>query len=107
MTLLAMAIDAEESGIAAQALWPVTGIRTAATAVFGLGTPEKWREPDIIADATVTLLAKDPATCTFRAWLDEEVLAHEGITDLLPYRCVAEAEPEPFSISWVDPDWSR
>ncbi len=107
MTMLAMAIDAEESSIAAQALWPVTGIRTAATEVFGLGTPEQWRDPAIIADSTVALLAKDPASTSFRAWLDEDVLAAEGTTDLRPYRCVPDSEPDPFSISWVDPDWSR
>ena len=107
MTLLGMAIDAEEEDIAAHALWPVTGIRTAATEVFGLGTPEQWREPAILADATVSLLSKDPAKSTFQAWLDEEVLAKEGVHDLTQYRCVADSEPQPFSISWLDPDWSR
>ena len=107
MTLLGMAIDVEEKNIAAHALWPVTGIRTAATEVFGMGTPEQWREPAILADATVALLSKDPAESSFQAWLDEEVLAEEGIHDLTHYRCVADSEPEPFSISWIDPDWSR
>lgn len=105
MTLLAAAIDAEEPLIAAHALWPVAAIQTAATEVFGLGSPEEWRTPEILADATVALLARDPRASTFRAWTDEEVLASEGITDLSKYRCVADKEPPAISILLVDPDW--
>lgn len=105
MTLLAAAIDAEEPDIAAHALWPVTAIQTAATEVFGLGEPADWRTPDIVADATVALLARDPRACRFRAWLDEEVLAEEGLTDLSRYRVVPDREPGPLSISLVAPDW--
>jgi len=105
MTLLAAAIDAEEPTIAAHALWPVSAIRTAATEVFGLGGPEDWRTPEILADATVGLLARDPRTCAFRAWLDEEVLADEGVTDLSRYLVVPGTEPGPLSVSLVDPDW--
>lgn len=107
MTLVAAAIDAEEPNVAAHALWPVTAIRTAATEVHGLGSPEEWRTPDILADATVALLSRDPATSTFRAWLDEEVLAEAGITDFARYQCVPGHEPGPLSISLVDPDWRK
>ncbi len=107
MTLLAQAIDTEEAEIAAHALWPVTGIKTAATENFGLGTDKDWRTPEILADATVALLARSPGDCSFRAWLDEEVLAEEGISDLTKYRCDPDSEPDPWSIQWVDPDWSR
>lgn len=107
MTMLAMAIDAEEkeAGIAAHALWPVTAIRTAATVNLGMGEDAQWRTPAILADATVALLARDPRTCRFRAWLDEEVLAEEGITDLDRYNCVPGTDPEPLSIELVDPGW--
>ena len=105
MTLLAAAIDSEEADIAAHALWPVTAIRTAATEVNALGSPTDWRTPGILADATVALLARDPRTCSFRAWLDEEVLAEEGVTDLSQYLCVPGSEPAPISIELVDPDW--
>lgn len=107
MTLVAAAIDAEEPNVAAHALWPVTAIRTAATEVHGLGSPEEWRTPDILADATVLLLSRDPGTSAFRAWLDEEVLAEAGITDLARYQCVPGHEPGPLSISLVDPDWRK
>ncbi len=105
MTALAAAIDAEEPQIAAHALWPVAAIQTAATEVFGLGEAADWRTPEILADATVALLARDPRTCSFRAWLDEDVLAEEGITDLSRYRVVPDREPGPLSVSLVDPDW--
>lgn len=107
MTLLAAAIDAEEPSIAAHALWPVTAIRTAATEVHALGSPEQWRTPEILADATVALLARDPRACAFRAWLDEEVLREAGETDFARYQCVPGHEPGPISISLVDPDWRK
>lgn len=108
MTLLAMAIDAEEqaNGVAACALWPVTGIKTAATVNLGLGEDKDWRSPAILADATVALLARDPRVSRFRAWLDEEVLREEGVTDFAPYRCDPAVEPPPWSIELVDPGWS-
>lgn len=107
MTMLAQAIDAEENNIAGHALWPVTAIKTAATEVHGIGDEASWRLPAILADATVALLARDPATCRFRAWLDEEVLAEEGITDLSHYACIPGAIVPPISIQLVDPDWVR
>lgn len=105
MTLLARAIDSEEPTIAGSALWPVAAIRTAATVVFGLGDETQWRTPAIMAEATVELLAKDPANLSFKAWLDEDLLAEKGITDLSPYRCHPDHEPPPISIELVDPDW--
>ena len=74
---------------------------------LGMGADSEWRKPEILADATVALLARDPAQCSFRAWLDEEVLAEEGITDLDPYSCVPGSTPIPMSIMLVNPNWSR
>ena len=107
MTMVAMAIAEEEPNNAAHALWPVTGIRTAATMNLGMGADSEWRKPEILADATVALLARDPEQCQFRAWLDEEVLAEEGITDLDPYAGVPGSTPEPMSIMLVHPGWQR
>jgi citronellol/citronellal dehydrogenase len=108
MTLLALAIDAEEKehGIAAHALWPVAAIKTAATVNLGMGDDAQWRTPDILSDATLALLRRDPKLCRFRAWLDEEVLAEEGVTDFARYRCVPDVEPPAMSIELVDPGWS-
>lgn len=106
MTMLAMAIDGEEENIAAHALWPVTAIRTAATVNFGMAPDDDMREPEILADATVALLRRDPKPCRFRAWLDEEVLREEGTTDFTRYNCVAGTQPSPMSITLVNPDWT-
>lgn len=108
MTILAQAIDAEEPNICATALWPVTAIKTAATINLGLGLggEKDWRNPEILADATVALLAQDPTKARFRAWLDEEVLRElEGVTDFKRYDCDPSATPPPMSIELVDPDW--
>jgi len=107
MTMLAQAIDSEESNVTACALWPVTGIRTAATVNLGMGDAKQWRNVDILADATVALLSRDPAQCTFDAWLDEDVLRANGTTDFASYRCDPDHEPMPMSILLVDPDWKR
>jgi citronellol/citronellal dehydrogenase len=108
MTMLGMAIDEEESNVAAHALWPITGIRTAATENLGMGGPKDWREPAILADATIELLTQDPTKSTFRAWLDEEVLRElAGVSDFTKYRCDPSSEPPPMSIQLVDPEWHR
>jgi citronellol/citronellal dehydrogenase len=106
MTMVGMAIDAEESNIAAHALWPITGIRTAATVNLGMGADGEWRTPEILADATVALLVKPAKDSTFHAWLDEEILAEAGVTDFDQYACVPGSKPEPMSIMLVDPDWT-
>lgn len=105
MTLLAEAIDAEEPRVRAHALWPVTAIRTAATVNFGLGSEADWRTPEIVADAAVHLLTRDPLRGSFRAWLDEEVLREHGVTDFSKYRCDPSREPQPYAIRMFDPDW--
>lgn len=107
MTLLGMAIDSEEDRVAAHALWPVTGIRTAATVNLNMLGDDQMRTVDILADATLALLERDPATSSFRAWTDEEVLREKGVSDFSGYSCVPGTEPGPMSIQMVDPDWVR
>src|SRR5438093_3078489 len=107
MTMLAMAVAGEEAdrGIAAFALWPVTAIETAATINFQMGDPTMWRKPEIASDALLALLARPVERSTGRAWLDEQVLREEGVTDFSPYRCDPASEPPPLSIQIVDPDY--
>jgi citronellol/citronellal dehydrogenase len=97
MTMLALAIAAEEreSGIAANALWPVTMIESEATRHFEMGKPEEWRTPEILADATVELCC-GPAELTGRALYDEEVLRERrGVTDFAAYSVVPGTTPPP------------
>ena len=101
MTMIAHAIaeEAAEYNVAAHSLWPATAIESHATINFGLGGPEQWRRPEILADAAVALIAREPSSRPGRAWIDEQVLREEGISDFSKYRCVVGAEPpqSPFS----------
>jgi citronellol/citronellal dehydrogenase len=51
------------------------------------------RTPTIMADAAHAVLVRDPRTCTGHFFLDEEVLAQEGVTDLDRYRAVPGGGP--------------
>jgi citronellol/citronellal dehydrogenase len=53
MTMLAQAIDAEESDVHACSLWPITAVRTAATVNLGLGADRDTSRPELLADAVV------------------------------------------------------
>jgi citronellol/citronellal dehydrogenase len=101
MTMIAQAIAEEnkEHNVTAHALWPATAIESYATMNFGLGGPELWRKADIIADATVALLAREPSARGGRAWIDEELLRSEGVTDFAKYRCAPGHEPPHFPFS--------
>jgi citronellol/citronellal dehydrogenase len=107
MTMLGMAIDAEESNVRAHALWPITAIKTAATVNLGMGDDKEWRTPEILADATIELITRDTSRPGFKAWLDEDVLREAGVTSFEKYRCDPAHEPSPMSIQLVDPDWTR
>ena len=108
MTMLAQAIDAEEADVHACALWPITAVKTAATVNLGLGADRDTSRPELLADATVELIARDPSRCSYRAWLDEEVLTElAGVSDFRSYRCDPDHEPPPASMKLVDADWER
>lgn len=89
MTMIAFGLAAElkKFNVAANALWPKTTIATAAVNnLLGGETLMKMsRTPEILADAAYHILSKNPADCTGNAFIDEEVLAREGITDLSKY----------------------
>lgn len=83
MTRIAMGIAEEHrgDGIAANTIWPVTMIDTAAVRVNGMGDESQYRTPEIIADAMSELLSRDPAECTARQLTDEEILREAGLAD--------------------------
>ncbi len=95
MTMLAHGLAEEMEGkpFSINALWPVTAIETAATINFNLGSPELWRKPEILADASLALVTKPPGEITGKALLDEDVLRDEGVTDFAKYQCVPGCEP--------------
>jgi citronellol/citronellal dehydrogenase len=89
MTLLTLcaAEELREAGVAANTLWPRTIIATAAVQNL-LGGDEamaRSRVPDIVADAAYEILVRDPRECTGNTFIDDEVLAEAGITDLDRY----------------------
>jgi citronellol/citronellal dehydrogenase len=95
MTLIAHGLAGELAGrnVACNALWPATLIESYATINFSLGNPSVWRKPDILADATVKIFAKPPASFTGHALIDEDFLREEGETDFTRYRCDPKHEP--------------
>jgi citronellol/citronellal dehydrogenase len=99
MTMIALSLAEElrDDNIAVNALWPVTAIESQAVKAFGLGAEKQWRKPDIIVDATLAILARDPGACTGNAYLDEDVLREEGITDFADYALVPGTSPPPLS----------
>lgn len=101
MTMIAQAIAEEsaEYNVTAHALWPATAIESYATMNFGLGGPELWRKADILADATVALLAREPSARKGKAWIDEALLREEGVSDFSRYQCKPGSEPPHFPFS--------
>jgi citronellol/citronellal dehydrogenase len=89
MTILTLGWAAEfaEQGIAANCLWPETLIATAAVknVVGSESTMAGARDPQVMADAAVQILARRADETTGHCLLDSEVLADAGISDLTRY----------------------
>jgi len=92
MCVLGMAEEFREAGIAVNALWPRTIIATAALQVIPGAEPERGRTPEIVADAAWHILARSSRSTTGNFFIDDEVLAATGITDLSRY-AVAKGQP--------------
>jgi citronellol/citronellal dehydrogenase len=88
MCVLGMADEFKRDGIAVNALWPRTAIDTAALAMIpGIDTAA-CRTPEILADAAYIILNRDSKEASGNFYVDDEVLASEGITDLEKYSVV-------------------
>jgi citronellol/citronellal dehydrogenase len=89
MTMLTLGVAADEAqhSVAANCLWPRTIIATAAVQnlLGGDQAMARARNPRIMGDAAHAILTRDPAECTGNAFLDDEVLAEAGTTDLTSY----------------------
>ncbi|MGO8999496.1 MAG: SDR family oxidoreductase [Polyangiaceae bacterium] len=96
MCVLGMADELKPQHIAVNALWPRTVIATAAVQNL-LGGDEiikGSRSPEIMADAAYAILvrsSRDPKN-TGNFFIDDEVLASEGVKDLSKYAMVPGAE---------------
>ena len=91
MLVLGWAEELKKYHIAANALWPRTTIATAAVKnlLGGEALMNMSRTPDIIADAAFYLLQKPSTLCTGNTFIDEDILAAEGITNLEKYSVVS------------------
>jgi citronellol/citronellal dehydrogenase len=94
MITLGVAADEREHGVAANCLWPRTLIATAAVQnlLGGDRAMAQSRTPEIVADAARVILERDPREATGNAYMDDEVLAEAGVTDLERYRAAATGE---------------
>jgi citronellol/citronellal dehydrogenase len=87
MCTLGMAAEYADDGIAFNSLWPRTIIATAAVQNL-LGGDEamaRSRKPEVLADAAHAILLRDSRSATGNFYIDDEVLAEEGVTDLSDY----------------------
>jgi len=92
LCVLGMAEEFLIAGIAVNALWPRTLISTAALQVIPGAEPERGRKPEIVADAAWHILTRNSRTTTGNFFIDEEVLAAAGVTDLSRYAVTPGAE---------------
>ena len=88
MCVLGMAEEFKREKIAVNALWPRTAIDTAALAMIPGVETAACRTPEILADAAYIILNRESASCSGNFFVDDEVLASEGITDLEKYSVV-------------------
>ena len=88
MCVLGMSAEFKRDGIGVNALWPRTAFDTAALAMIPGVDTAACRTPEILADAAYIILNRPAADCTGNFFVDDEVLASEGITDLDKYAVV-------------------
>ncbi|MDE2628497.1 MAG: NAD(P)-dependent oxidoreductase [Burkholderiales bacterium] len=72
-------------GIGVNSLWPRTAIATAALQMIPGVDLSKCRTPQILADAAHLILTSDARTTTGNFFIDDELLAQHGVTDLDRY----------------------
>jgi len=88
MCVLGMSEEFRKTGIAVNALWPRTAIDTAALQMIpGIDTAA-CRTPEILADAAYVILNRVSKETTGNFFVDDEVLASVGVTDLEGYSVV-------------------
>ncbi len=88
MCVLGMAAEFADDGIAFNALWPRTGVATAAirNALAGDEGMKHCRTTDILSDAAYLIFNKPAKSFTGRFLIDDTFLAENGVTDFDKYR---------------------
>lgn len=87
MSMITLGVAGEYRGrVGVNSLWPRTAIDTAAMAEFeGRVAVGPLRSAGIMADAAHLVLTSEAARTTGNFYIDDEVLAAHGISDLSPY----------------------
>jgi citronellol/citronellal dehydrogenase len=87
MCVLGMAEEFRRDGIAFNALWPRSTIATAAVKnlLGGDQMVRGSRKPDIMGDAAYVIFNRPSRECTGNFFIDDEVMASAGKTDLSEY----------------------
>lgn len=88
MCVLGMSGEFRRDGVAVNALWPATAIKTAALQMIPGVDTNFCRTPDIMADAAYVILNRDSKTTTGNFFVDEEVLRESGVTDFEQYSVI-------------------
>jgi len=88
MCVLGLADELKREGIGVNALWPRTAIDTAALAMIPGMDVAFCRTTEIISDSAYIILNRAGKECSGNFFIDDEVLASEGITDLDKYAVV-------------------
>jgi citronellol/citronellal dehydrogenase len=83
----AMAEEFKDKGIAFNCLWPRTAIATAAiqNVLAGDEGMKRCRKPEIMGDAAYAIFNRPAKSCTANFFIDDDVLAAEGVTNFDKY----------------------
>jgi citronellol/citronellal dehydrogenase len=107
MCVLGMSAEFADEGIAFNALWPRTGIATAAirNTLGGDEGMRRCRTPEIMADAAYVIFNKKAKDFTGNFLIDDTFLAENGVTDFDRYRVdpTCELMPDFFVPDWIPP----
>ncbi len=107
MCVLGMSAEFKDAGIAFNALWPRTGIATAAIrfALAGDEGMKHCRTADILADAAHMIFEKPAREFTGNFLIDDTFLAQNGVKDFDKYRVdpTKDLMPDFFVPDWMPP----
>lgn len=86
LCVLGMSAELMRQGIAVNGLWPMGMVATAAIAnVFGPDAMRASMKPEMLAEAAYRIITKPAPDFSGKIWIDKDLLASEGITDIDQY----------------------
>ena len=85
MCVLGLSEELKRDQIAVNALWPRTAIDTAALAMIPGVDAQYCRKPEILSDSAYIIFNRKASDCSGNFFIDDEVLASEGVKDLSKY----------------------